>query len=189
MWGFISPTQRATQKRRRPSPQRKRPHQSVGVHIPNSTGDTEVWESITPPQRATLKRASPYPQIKKPCQSVGVRIPNSKGHAKAWESVSPTQRATEAWESINPTEGATPKRGSPSPQLKGPRQSAGVHHPNSMGLQRGGENCEPVILNSTARLQQNWPSFLNGTGRLKTHNWANWLHHPCLLGVPLVGSN
>ena len=46
-------------------------------------------------------------------------------------------------------QGATLKRGSPYPQLKGPHRSVGVHHPNSRGLQRGGENCELVILNST----------------------------------------
>ena len=46
--------------------------------------------------------------------------PNSRGH-------------TEAWESITPTRGATPRRGSPSPQLKGPRQGVGIHHPNSRG--------------------------------------------------------
>ena len=49
-----------------------------------------------------------------------VRIPNSKGH-------------TEVWESITPTQGAMPKRGSPSPQPKGPHRSVGVHHPNSRG--------------------------------------------------------
>ena len=104
-----------------------------------------------------------------------LRIPNSRGHTEAWESVSPTQ-------------GVTPKRGSPYPQLKGPHQSMGVRIPNSRGLQRGGENCEPVILNSTGRLT-NWPGFLNSTGRLKAHNWADGLHHPCLLGVPMVGRN
>ena len=60
-------------------------------------------------------------------------------------------------------------------QLTGPHRSVGVHHPNSRDLQRGGENYEPVILNST--------------GRLKAHNWANWLHHPYLLEVSMVGRN
>ena len=32
-----------------------------------------------------------------------------------------------------PTQGATPKCGSESPQLKGPRKSVGVLHPNSRG--------------------------------------------------------
>ena len=145
------------------------------VHHPNSRGHTEAWESISPTQGATPKLGSPYPQLKGPRQSLGVSILNSRGHAKAWESVSPTQ-------------GATAKRGSPYPELKGPHRSVGVHHPNSRDLQRGGENCEPAILNGTGRLM-NWPSFLNSTGRLKAHNWADWLHHPCLLGVPMVGSN
>ena len=83
---------------------------------------------------------------------------------------------------------AQPKRESPYPQRKGPHRSVGVRIPNSRGLQRGGENCEPVILNSTGRLT-NWPGFLNSTGRLKAHNWADWLHHPCLLGVSMVGRN
>ena len=92
-----------------------------------------------PTQGATLKRGSPYPLLNGPHRSVGVRIPNSRGHTEAWESVSPTQ-------------GAIPKRGSPYPQLKGPHRSVEVHHPNLWGLQCGGENCEPVILNSTGRL-------------------------------------
>ena len=45
----------------------------------------------------------------------------------------------------------------------------GVHHPTWRGLQHVGQNYEPVILNST--------------GRLKAHNWADWLHHPYLLGA------
>ena len=141
----------------------------MGVHIPNSRGHNKVWESVSPTQGATPKCGSPYPQLKGPNRSVGVPIPNSRGH-------------TEAWESLSPTQGATPKRGSPYPQLKGPHQSVGVRIPNSRGLQRGRENCEPVILNSTGRIT-NWPGFLNSTGRLKAHNWADWLHHPCLLGV------
>ena len=63
----------------------------------------------------------------------------------------------------------------PYPQLKGQDRSVGVR----IGLQCGGENREPVIVNGTGRLT-NWPSFLNGTGKLKAHNWADWLHHPCL---------
>ena len=62
----ISPTQGATLKRGSPSPQLKRPHQSVGFHIPNPRGHAEAWESITPTQGATPKHGSPYPQVKEP---------------------------------------------------------------------------------------------------------------------------
>ena len=55
------------------------------------------------------------------------------------------------WESVSTTQGATPQRGSVYSQLKGPHQSVGIHHPNSRGLQRGGQSCELVILNSTGR--------------------------------------
>ena len=41
------------------------------------------------------------------------------------------------WESISPTRGAIPKRGSPYPQLEGPRQSVGVRIPNSRGQSVG----------------------------------------------------
>ena len=45
--------------------------------------------------------------------------------------------------------------GLPSPQLEGPRLSGGVHPPNSRDLQCG-EDCEPVILNSTGSLTNPW---------------------------------
>ena len=46
--------------------------------------------------------------------------------------------------------------------------------------------CGPYMCRYV-KVDNNWPSFLYSTGRLKAHNWANWLHHPCLLGVPMVG--
>ena len=58
---------------------------------------------------------------------MGVRHPESRSHTKAWESITPTQRAT-------------PKRGSPSPQLQGPRQSVGVRLPNSKGHAKAWES-------------------------------------------------
>ena len=60
-------------------------------------------------------------------QSAGVHIPNSTGHAKSVGARIPNSKGrTEVWESVTPTQGATPKRGSPSPQLKGPHRSVGV---------------------------------------------------------------
>ena len=52
-------------------PQLEGPHQSVGVHIPNSRGHTKVWESVSPTQGATPKRGTPYPQLKGPLQGMG----------------------------------------------------------------------------------------------------------------------
>ena len=62
---------------------------------------------------------------------MGVRIHNSRGHTKAWESITPTR-------------GATPKRGSLYPQLKGPHQSVGVHHPHSRGHTEAWESIIPT---------------------------------------------
>ena len=125
-----------------------------------------------------------------------VRIPNSRGHTKAWESVSPTQ-------------GATQKRGSPYPQLKGPHQSVGVcipnsrghtkawesisvgvHHPNSRGPQRGGANCEPVILNSTRRLTIiGQVSSIALEGRTPTLEQIGYItpHNRSLVKDPILG--
>ena len=57
-------------------------HQSVEVHITNSTGHTKAWESISPTQRVTSKFGSLYPQLKGPHQTVEVRIPTSRGNTK-----------------------------------------------------------------------------------------------------------
>ena len=68
-----------------------------------------------------------------------------RGHAKVWESIIPTRGVTpkrgspssqleglrQSMTSNTPTQGATPTRGSPSPQLEGPGQSMGVSQPNS----------------------------------------------------------
>ena len=49
--------------------------------------------------------------------------------------------------------------------LPWPHQSVGVCIPHSRGLQRGGENCEPLILNSTGRLTPVWRvPTTNGVG-------------------------
>ena len=51
-------------------------------------------------------------------------------------SVGPCSITKLSWcigEYVSPTQGATPKRGSPHPQLKGPRQSVGFRIPNSRG--------------------------------------------------------
>ena len=54
----------------------------------------------------------------------------------------------------------------------------------------GGRGGGPVKRFSIApEVNDNWPSFLNCTKRLKAHNCADWLHHPCLLAVPMVGRN
>ena len=189
MWVSIILTQGATPKGGSPHPQLKGPHQSMGVRIANSRGKTEAWESITPTQGARAKRESPHSQLKGPRQSMGV--------------LSPTQKATpKCGCPSSPTQGATPKRGSPHPRLKGPHRSVGVHHPNSTGHTEVWESITPtqgasnVDERNAKRLssigpegQRNWPGFLDNSGRLKAHIGADWLHQPCLLGVPMVGSN
>ena len=72
-----------------------RPHQSMGVHSPESRGHTKARESISPNPGATAKgggpcpqlegprkRGSPHPQIERPHQSMGVHIPNSRAHQR-----------------------------------------------------------------------------------------------------------
>ena len=63
---------------------------------------------------------------------MGVHYSNSRGDAKDWESTSATV-------------GATPKRGSPSPQPKGPNQSVGFRHRNSRGHARAWESIIPTL--------------------------------------------
>ena len=46
----------------------------------------------------------------------------------------------EVEESITPIRGATLKHGSPYPQLEGPRQRAGVHHPHSRSYMEAHES-------------------------------------------------
>ena len=68
---------------------------------------------------------------------LGIRTPTFWcGHAKVWEFVSPTQGAM-------PKRGR-PKCGSPYPQLKGPRQSVGVHIPSSRGHTEVWESASPT---------------------------------------------
>ena len=62
-------------------------------------------------------------------RSVGVLT--SRGHTKAWESITPTR-------------GAMPKRGSPSPQLKGPQQSVEAHDPDLRGHTEVWESLTPI---------------------------------------------
>ena len=70
----------APAKRGRPTPQLEGPHQSVGVHHPNSRGHTEVWESITPTRGVTPKCGSPSPILEGSHRSVGVHHSNLGGH-------------------------------------------------------------------------------------------------------------
>ena len=87
--------------------QPKGPHQSVGVHIPNSRGHTELG-------------GAPYPLLKVPRQSGGVHIPDSRCHATLWESTCASEKDA-------------PTLASPYPQVKGPRQNVGACIPNSRG--------------------------------------------------------
>ena len=75
----ISPTQGATPKGGSAYAQSKGPCQSVGVPIPKSRVQTELWECVSPTQGATPRCVSLHPQFKGPHQSVEVSIPNSRG--------------------------------------------------------------------------------------------------------------
>ena len=123
-------------------------------------------------------------QLKGPHQSVGVQHINSRGHANAWKSTTSTQRAT-------------PKHRSPYPQLKRPYQSVRVKghakawecflpNPMASGVEHRAVNQVSSIAPEGSR---NWPGFVNSTGRLEAHIGTDWLHHPCLLRVPMVGTN
>ena len=212
VWGSINPIQGATLKCGGPSPELKGPHQSVGihhpnmrshtkaaVHHPNSRGHTKAWESITPTQGATPKCGGPSPQLKGPHQSgrnpspqfkgphqtVAVHHSNSRTHAGVWGSITPTRGATpKRSQSITPTQGATPKCGGPSPQLKGPHRSVGVHHPNSRGHTKVWGSINPI---QGATLKYGGPSpKLKGPCRSvgvhhpnsRGHTKAVAIHHP-----------
>ena len=69
-------------------------------------------------------------------------------------------------------------------QLKGPHRSVGALNPNSMCVQRGEDNCEPIILNGTGRVTNWWevvrknkkhgtgyltPAILGGIFALRAH--------------------
>ena len=115
-----------------------------------------------------------------------VHIPNSRGHAKAWESISPTREAM-------------PKRGSPYPQLKGPRQSVGVQIPNSRGHAKAWESISPTR-GATPKRGSPYPQ-LEGPPTLRTEPCAGFIIlprkvneacktqvTPVLLGVPNQGT-
>ena len=117
-WEFVSSSQGATPKCGSRYPELKRPHESVGVHIPisrgphqsvgvripNSTGHGKGVGVRIPVLTGHTKGGSPYPklkwrrqqsgnrypQLKGPHQGVGVGIPHSSGRTKVWESASPT---------------------------------------------------------------------------------------------------
>ena len=109
----------------------------MGLHHPNSMGQTKAWEDITHTKHAT--RGSHSSQFREPRQSVGghrpnlrghteawelVHHPNFKGHNKGWESITPTRGATS--KTITPNRGAISKLGRHSPEMERARKSVGV---------------------------------------------------------------